>query len=239
MVYKWNEINYENFREILDGFMNGESWSLGKVLELQNIYGISCGLVNDRMYLGKDIKITDWNGAAGNKKLMSTLELLSRTIGYESLSDFLEKEIDISVLKVAGGIDPIAMPIMKGSGVEDVMFNSLFGDTRRNSFMSGTSDYNSTVLLGTLSMSVWYTKDEDTGKYIVHLDPKDKKKYTDSERMIRCRSIDVSDFNEMMKKYKADSKDKSLFWKDKDIQGNQIEVEDEEEFDKLFDNIYE
>lgn len=179
MVYKWNEIDCESFFEILEGYYNKLSWSKGKVLEVQNISGIfySDEPQKARLFFGADIDPMKWNMSDKTIKLIKLLVELNRS----TIEDFIREHVALSLI-MTGESSPkmVTTPILRSafSGVFDLIKGSMFS--------KGNSP---------IKLNMWYTKDGDKIKLHQGNDVPDRSK------LVRCRSIDYADWEEIIKKF--------------------------------------
>lgn len=179
MVYKWNEIDCESFFEVLEGYYNKLSWSKGKVLEVQNISGIfySDEPQKERLFFGADINPTEWNMSSKAAKLIDLLVGLSGS----SIEDFIREHVALSLIMTGGGSPKmITTPILRSSS------SRIFDFVKGSMFSKGNSP---------VKLNMWYTKDGDKIKLHQGNDVPDRSK------LVRCRSIDYADWEEIIKEF--------------------------------------
>jgi hypothetical protein len=183
MIYNWNEINYENFEEVFDGFFNREPWSDGKVLEVQNILGsVAEPLKTLRLYFSRSFSDSDIR--LGLEEPM--LNLLIGTNKQANLAEMMNRHNTMIMGTFINGRYRVT-PVMR-SNIDRIKM-PLFGDlSKKNSIKSGQE----------LPLpAAWYTKSSIPGKINYFLNS-DKTNFSNKERFIRCRSIDRDDWRDII-----------------------------------------
>lgn len=190
MIYKWNEISLEMFKDILESFWNHESWTSGKVLEIQNLLAIKEGAPDIRIYFGADIKLKDWEKY--NPFTMAMLETFGMSM------DVIDKYDKLSVCMLSEKcprISPLGLP---------EHFKMIWKD-----FFGGyPKDWDEEIPETSVSkeagspLTLWYTTD-DTGKKICDR-RKSRTSNTIEEKYVRIRTIDYPDWLKMVTEFVED-----------------------------------
>ena len=183
MIYKWNEISLDMFKDVFDAYWRGDDWTCDKVLEIQNPIAIKSYWSDSRIYFGKGIDINEWSD--WNKESLRLINSINPHISMKSL--ITNQKISMCLLEGGPRITPLG-----SVGVHyNLIWNMCFGADQKIS-----SDLELSFPREK-SLCLWYTKED--GKYII--DPYKYNDYDNFTKMIRVRSIDLVDWKEMMKNY--------------------------------------
>ena len=184
MIYKWNEISMEMFKDIFDAYWRGDDWSKDKVLEIQNLSAIKDGIPDIRIYFGKGIDIYDW--AEWNK---SAIEIIKK------MDSIMPINVLISHKKLSMCLLIDQSPKITPLGSVDVHYNLIW-----NMCFGANYDINLDFdfdISSNQSLNLWYTKNGDL--YEVHTE--NNTNIPDESKFIRVRSIDLKDWNDMIRSY--------------------------------------
>ena len=182
MIYKWNEISMEMFKDIFDAYWRGDDWSKDKVLEIQNLSAIKDGIPDIRIYFGKGIDIYDW--VEWNK---SAIEIIKK------MDSIMPVNILISHKKLSMCLLIDRSPKITPLGSVDVHYNLIW-----NMCFGANYDINLDFdIFSNQSLNLWYTKNGDL--YEVHTE--NNTNIPDESKFIRVRSIDLKDWNDMIRSY--------------------------------------
>lgn len=166
MIYKWNELNFENFFEILNGYRNRESWSLGKLLEIQHI---SPPINSD---VKGNLRIFFDNGNLDGIEWVKNYFGNSIITALEDLVGELKNKCSVVLLNDG---EPSIIPLFDMK--EEHIFNLLFRDPDS-------------------PITCSYTRD-NSGKPVPY-DGSSRSKLSDKKRLVRCRSVDIEDWNRVI-----------------------------------------
>lgn len=184
MINQWNDIDLEMFKELFDFYRNHGGGSKDKVIEIQSLSGQyyeedPC----TRIFLGSKINPFDYR--KWNESICTV---------FESFKDTIDIEDDLEMLNLCffaprRGYGPLITPL---GATEKNVYNfwaASFGD------MSEVE--NSSLKNGIYSrLILWFTKDAN-GKIVYDMSRKPTK-FSLTERLVRVRIMDFSDWKKMV-----------------------------------------
>lgn len=219
MVSQWSEIDLEMFYEIFDFYKDHKGHSKDKVIEIQNLSGKYYEEVPyTRIFLGSKINPLDyreWNGG-----ICSVFDTFKETLGVEEI----ENEFSIlNLCYVADGMGPLITPFGPAKKNIETFFATSFGDM---------NDVNNTSITKKDGMHarliLWFTKDK-SGKIVYDMSRK-KTTLPNTKRFVRIRTMDFSDWKQIVEFSIAHAKMPDEFVKDdikKEDFGKVIELGDD------------
>lgn len=205
MVYKWNEISIEMFKEIFTSFWKGEDVSKGKVLEIQNLPAIKSECEDIRIYFGGDIKLYDWKEY--NKVHIMLLENMTERMGIPLSEIIGEEKFSMCMLnETKPKITPLGLP-----DHFDLIWSTCFGGKIKDNVKQFVK----------IPLNLWYIKDKN-GTKTCDVSEDAGPRYSDTEKYVRIRSIDFEDWKEMISKHAEGLGE--LKWMEDDIVADDINV---------------
>lgn len=198
MIYKWNFVRVDIFKEIFNTYWNKEGNTEKQVIELQNFKKDETG-ETVRIFFGKGIKFNDWK-----KYNEDTYEFIKNA--NKLLSDIKGTKVDIcdeaiiSMCMTDGG--PKVTPLRTETEHEELIFKGMI-DNDIDSIKDDKSK-----LLTEMSQSflqVLTVKDDDTGVFRIE---------GEGTGYIRVRAMDLKDWKENVKVYAETGKFSEEFTKD-------------------------
>ena len=213
MIYKWNELPYEDFVQIFFDFANGVDYTENKVLEIQNPLNIILGKPESRIFFSRYFKMMDY--PEYNKEALESLNKLTSVV--PDLKEEMAKSEIFDMCMLSRDCGPLVTPIAaKLKGGFDVILGTMFGDSKYDSAIVRNLNTKTPMIL-------WYTKDE-SGSRRIDIEKDAHTKYSDKERMFRFRTIDYDpDWKGMVDLWTTPDSDNSEFLKD-DLKKEQIQV---------------
>lgn len=201
MINQWSEVDLELFYEIFDFYKNHKGSSEDKVIEIQNISGKYFDEVPyTRIFLGAKINPLDYRES--NPGICSVYDTFKDSLGKRELDEEF-RVLNLCFYCAAGG--PLITPFGPTAKNIDTFFATSFGDTdavKRTSMKK--SMYNRLIL--------WYTKDKD-GKIVYDMS-RAPITVPDSQRLVRIRTMDFSDWKKMIDESTRCAKFPDYFEKD-------------------------
>lgn len=189
MIYKWCEIDLEMFEEIFNEYVSLASWSVDKVLEVQNIPSIILGQRSDRFYLGNGIKLLDW--VSWNEESIMLIDSFNNA--FPGIKDTILDKSKLSTCSLCNS-EPKITPM--GIDVHfKILWNTYFGQNFKieNKFIFKGADCD-------IRTDLWFTKSKADSELITYR-PGKTRKLDNSQKFVRIRAIDLGDWKEMINNY--------------------------------------
>lgn len=210
MIYKWCQIDLEMFEEIFNEYVSLASWSVNKVLEVQNIPSIILGQNSERFYLGNGIKLSDWiSWNEGSIMLLDTIN--------NALPGF--KDLIINNNKISSCFLCDSGPKVTPMGIDihyKILWNTYFGQNFKieDKFIFKDVDCE-------IRPDFWFTKTGEDPELITYR-PSKTRCLSNSQKFVRIRAIDLSDWKEMINSYLKHNNDVKYLKCEEDIKACEI-----------------
>lgn len=192
MIYKWNEISIDMFLEILNRFWEQEDWSKNLILEVQNIKSILYPETNKnfRIYFGNKIDL--YNFKEDNKYLASFLNASKEILGEHD--PIFETKLSMCILKnnkvnIVPVIDINIILSIVGITTFDNNYIPKIDKDKENNDIS-------------ILPELWYIKDKNGNRFL-DTNKNSIDKYDNNQKVVRIRTIDYSDWNDIVNDYKT------------------------------------
>lgn len=179
MINKWTELDLELFYEVLRKYLNHVGDSDNKVIEIQNMSDVWYDpFIKTRLFLGAKINPLDWED--WNERLVTAI----RGFGESTFRSYCD------LLFCCLGYAPIMSPLPKTGKTLDMFLATSFGDeAATRDFWKGQENE---------KLVLWYSRDEDGG--IIYDMSRNPITLPDTKRFIRIRTMDYSDWKDMVEK---------------------------------------
>lgn len=177
-ISKWNEINYETFKDVFYRFVEHEEWTGDLVLEIQD------PLQNCRMYIGNCLSIEGWDCYC-DQPYLELLKSISKINGEEPEKAITSPDRKCIVVCILEDKHPLIVPIMNTGIQAGSLLAAFFGDSM------GIEEENKDLM--DTSRPKWYTKDP-AGNRVVDIRHLAFENYRPKDRFIRTRTISYTDW---------------------------------------------